>query len=303
MNIIVTGATGLIGRQLMPQLISYYLNANFIIISRSVKIDFLKNEKNITIINLDILNSSSQEIENVYKKFNPELFIHLAWYTHHSDYLTSNINLDWISKTKMLINAFYKNGGVKFFGLGSCIEYDWSSESPFDINKTQLSGNNTVYGNAKIEIYNFLKKINKPFIWFRIFFVFGPNQSESRLIPSLIKSYINKEKKFTANLKIKRDYISTFEISKQIILIIKTNYIGAINICSGKSFYINEISKIISKNFENNLILLENNDKNEIIDFYGSQNELLKYYSDYNYKNIEVDLIKTVLSYNYLCKK
>jgi UDP-glucuronate decarboxylase len=302
-KILVTGVTGIIGKELFPKLISKFSDSVFIIITRNFDSVSFKNFKNFKIIELDILKSSNQEIEKAFIEYKPDLFIHLAWYTHHKDYLSSKINLDWVSKTKILIDFFYDYGGLRFVGLGSCIEYDWTSQFPFDVKNTKLFGNNTLYGESKIEIYNYLKDRGKAFVWLRVFFVFGPNQSETRLIPSLINSYINDEKIFKTNLMIKRDFISTYEISRQICLILKTDLNGAINICSGKSYYIKQLSEIIGKKFKNKLKLIEKEDNNQIVDFYGSQNELLEYYPKYEYNSIEKDLIKTVNHYKTKCKK
>ena len=56
----------------------------------------------------------------------------------------------------ILIDEFYKSGGVKFIGIGTSLEYDWAYPSPFYENKSLVSGNNWKYGQAKLNIFKHL---------------------------------------------------------------------------------------------------------------------------------------------------
>ena len=227
MNIIISGATGLIGQQLVSKIIHNYNNPKLLILGIdkfNYKIDDIEYE------NINLLDFNLNYLNNVFNSFKPELFFHLAWNTNHTDYLVSDENALWEKSTKQLIDMFYKCGGKKFIGVGSSIEYDWSYPSPMDEFKTPLS-NQYPYSISKLNVLKYLKEKGKKFVWGRVFFVFGPNQSNTRLIPKVISNALYGKPELSIVGDLERDYLSTFEIANQLIMLEKANCNGEFNIC------------------------------------------------------------------------
>tara|TARA_B100000003_G_scaffold184481_1_gene178143 strand:- start:114 stop:929 length:816 start_codon:yes stop_codon:yes gene_type:complete len=105
------------------------------------------------------------------------------------------------------------------------------------------------YGKTKLLSENYIiKKIkNKNYCIGRIFSMTNKNQRRNYLIPDLKNKCKLKKKIKLNNLNHFRDFISLDDISKIIIILLKKNYKGVINIGTGKATYLKDISKIIFK--------------------------------------------------------
>jgi nucleoside-diphosphate-sugar epimerase len=291
--IFISGSSGIIGKQLTKQLYLTYPNAIIYEICR-------KNENNNPYcIELDLLNTISVKIDALFNKYKPVLFFHLAWCTNHSDYLISDENIKWEQITINLINSFYNSGGQKFIGIGSSIEYDWKYPSPFNELNSNLNGNSWTYGKSKINIFNYLTNIpNISFQWDRVFFVFGPGQSKNRLIPLIINNAINNSEPLSINMKLGRDYISTFEIAKQISMMSTTSYSGSLNICSGKSMLLGDLVSKIETITQKKVSISSNEyiDNFDVQNISGCQDIIKSYFPHYIYSesDFEKDLKQTI---------
>jgi nucleoside-diphosphate-sugar epimerase len=139
------------------------------------------------------------------------------------------------------------------------------------------------------------------YLWCRVFFVFGPGQQKTRLIPQIIKNVISQKGELLINTNLVRDYLSTFEISKQILLMSQSNFSGPLNICSGKGKSIGEIVKLIEDIIGRRAIISDKkfDDKFEVQILCGCQKEILDYFPDYEYdkKKLTKDLRTTVNYY------
>lgn len=295
MIIFITGSTGIIGKQLVKQLYLTYPTAAIYEISRK-NVNVEKNH-----IELDLLNTNYIKVEAIFNHYKPSLFFHLAWCTNHSNYLVSEENILWEKATVNLINSFYNSGGHKFIGIGSSIEYDWNYLSPYNEFNSKLNGNNWLYGKSKINIFNYLSNIpNISFQWDRIFFVFGPGQSENRLIPLIINNALNNSEPLSVNLNLGRDYISTFEISRQISMMSTTSYCGSLNICSGKSTLLGDLVSKIETITRKKVTISSNEFKDnfDVQNISGCQDVIKLYFSDYKYSEDDfVNDLKETIEY------
>ena len=296
MRILVTGSNGIIGSEVLNQLKLFYPKADIYQINRK------KNENNDKSFSIDLLNVNNEEISKILNSIRPNLLFHLAWYTDHKDYLTSNLNKSWEIATINLINAFYNSGGEKFIGLGSSIEYDWNFQSPFKENSIHLNGNKWPYGEAKKNVFKYLNSLKGiSFQWDRVFFVFGPGQNKTRLIPLIIDNAINGGAPLKVNLNLRRDYISTYEIGKQVTMMSTCNHIGSINICSGNSPSLKEIVLIIEDIIKRGVSISKEKylDKFENEDISGSIDAIHKFYPSYLYDSNKLrnDLVETIKYY------
>ena len=299
MKILITGSNGIIGQQLLSQLLDVYPIAEFVIINRKTPTVLITER--IKSIEIDILSIDKTQADLIFTSIRPELFFHLAWDTGHSNYLETIDNVKWESTTITLINSFYSSGGKRFVGLGSSIEYDWAFNSPFK-EISSPTGSKWLYGQSKLAIYNHLASLsNISYLWCRVFFVFGPGQSKTRLVPIIINNALNGGNALTINLELKRDYISTFEISRQIILMQQTNYSGAVNICSGRAIKLGDIISCISDITKTKITLNSINyqDGFEIEKLEGSIELINQYYNYYTYSvdNFCDDIKKTIDCY------
>lgn len=300
MKILITGSNGIIGQQLLAELLKSYPFAEFVLINR--KPSMVIEKRKIESIEIDLLTTTIKQIEPVFERTRPELFFHLAWDTSHGDYLTTLDNTKWEKISILLINNFYKAGGKKFIGIGSSIEYNWNHESPFDEKISPLGGNKWLYAQSKLNVFKYLSdQKNISYLWCRVFFVFGPHQSKLRLLPLIINNALFDGQPLSLNLKLKRDYISTFEIARQIVMMQKTDYSGAVNICSGRAVEIKYIVDCIAGITKSPVRLspVTYQDGFEIECLSGSTELINQYYKDYSYSldDFYSDIKKTIRCY------
>jgi len=244
-KILVTGANGYIGSHVIKLLIEkdYEIHA----ISRFIKEDNIQN--NIYWHKIDILKTN--DIEDLMYRVKPTFLIHLAWKIGSGLKHESNENHDWLEESKTLVSSFYKSGGKRILVSGTCAEYDWKHENLTE-NITPLNPL-TNYGKVKNKFFNFLDSYcsvnNYSFIWPRIFFSFGPNQNENSLVPFVIKKLMNNKVVNTTEAQQKYDYLYIEDIALAIVLLLESNYDGAVNISSGKTTKLKKIINTIAEHF------------------------------------------------------
>lgn len=299
MNILVTGSNGIIGQQVLFKILDRYPTARVYLLNRRLLAGY--DSEKVSYIGLDLLAASSSELRNVLEQIKPDLLFHCAWDTGHKDYLTNPDNLKWEHASKNLIDIFYVVGGKRFIGIGSSIEYDWKSGSIFDEINSSMDENGWLYGKSKLNVFLHLQALKKSYLWCRVFFVFGPGQDKTRLVPVLINNALDGGGELNVNLNMKRDYISTFEIANQIIMMTETEYCGAVNICSGSAIGLGQLVKIIERSTNLKIQLSAtayvDNFENDSIE--GGTEIIHQYYPNYSYSNDKLiaDLEKTIISF------
>ena len=99
-------------------------------------------------------------------------------------------------------------------------------------------------------------------IWFRIFYAFGFEQRKNSLIPYLISSFKNNKIPKIKNIKNANDFIYIKDIVTAFEKALKlNNFIGVINLGSGKSISVLNICKIIEKKLNGTTIISNNINK------------------------------------------
>jgi nucleoside-diphosphate-sugar epimerase len=200
MNVLITGASGFIGTNLLKKL---SINKRYKILTLSRKKTFYKPSKNIKNLKSD-LDLSPSSISLI-KIFSPQIIIHLAW-QDIPDYSKKNSQINFL-KQKSFFEKIYKIKSIKkIIVTGSCSEHR---------NKHHLTSE--FFVNSKLKIKKLIKKQNKNLVWLKLFFVFGKKQRKNSLIPFLISS-IKKNKL----VKLKKpntinDFIHVNDVSKFIL--------------------------------------------------------------------------------------
>jgi nucleoside-diphosphate-sugar epimerase len=260
-GIYLTGATGFVGRHILSELIAqgYYIHC---LISGKNFIDELRHPQ-VQYIEIDFLEEGFEStIDTFFSKQAADCIIHSAWYTEHEDYLSNSINLQWVKSSKTLIDAFYRHGGKRFVGLGTCIEYDFMyiNNKPIAI-QTPLKGN-TLYAKSKIEVFNHLTKLQKEnninFVWARLFFIYGPYDKKERLIPYIYQQMVANHQAIPRFGGVVRDYIYVNDLVKQLVTLAHSPYQGAINLGTEGGYKIQDIFETVGKIMSKRHLVVKN---------------------------------------------
>jgi dTDP-6-deoxy-L-talose 4-dehydrogenase (NAD+) len=244
-KVLVTGANGFLGRQLLKSLIQADIKVCVVVrsgLSQSLRDGGFMGE---IIETPDIFLESADWWVHVFKGV--DVVVHSAWYLNPQNYLHSEVNLDCLAGTIVMAKAAKEAKIKKFVGIGTCLEYDLS-EKYLTIN-TRLSPT-TLYGSSKLSAYLILKSLfstsNVEFSWCRLFSLFGDGDKESRLAGYIIRQIRDSKRvELTSGTQI-RDYLDVSVAAQKIIDVALGDKRSAINICSGEGISIRKFAEKIA---------------------------------------------------------
>lgn len=249
-KVLITGATGFIGSQIVSELLRRGYEVHSLVYPAPVS-----EQKGLFQYAMNLMDSET--IKKFLSEHKFENLIHLAWYVGPKCHV-HNLNMDWNIATLNLLNAFVENGGKCFLGAGTCSEYEYKygylleDETPTDPQ--------TLYGNSKHAIFNIAKVFCKQngcrFKWPRIFNLYGPNEKLQRLMPSVINSCLNGEDVKVSDCLKFQDYLHVEDTARGIVDVFESDLEGAVNICSGKPVQLREIVNKIAEltDFKGNIL-------------------------------------------------
>jgi len=246
MKVLLTGASGFIGRHVLGRLKKH--NIDTIVAGRNLP----DNVSPADFIQIDMLEHS--DFVGLVAESGATHLLHLAWYTEHGKYWSSPLNIRWVEATTRLVDGFCLSNGKKVVVAGTCAEYDWS----FGYCREDITPLNpdTLYGIAKDSTRRLVMAIcaqyKIPCAWGRIFLPYGQGENCRRLIPSLIEVFQGKKTPFKVNATAFRDFLHADDLAEGFMKLLLTDATGAYNICSGQPVQIGELVRHIAELYDAN---------------------------------------------------
>ena len=226
-RVLLTGASGLIGRQTVRPL----EEAGFTLVaaSRARGDDLLTDP------------------DGVVARAGADHLIHLAW-ADGPDRWHGAENLDWVGASLRLLSAFAAAGGRRAVMAGSCAEYDWNGEGHLAEDAPLRPA--TLYGAAKaatgMAAMAGAGTLGVSLAWARIFFAYGPGEPEGRLFGDLIRGLAaGREVACTDGLQ-RRDFLHTEDIGRALVAVLQSPIEGPVNIGSGAAVAVREMIEAIA---------------------------------------------------------
>lgn len=242
MRVLLTGASGFLGRYVLSQLV--HREIDVVVVGRSCPAGFRGDFKQADLLQI-------ADYADLIRWTRPTHLMHLAWYAEHGEYWTSPLNLRWAEASVRLVEAFCAAGGEKVVAAGSCAEYDWSCG--YCREDTTPLKPVSMYGTAKDACRRLLAAVcgiqQVPFAWGRIFLSYGQGEDNRRLIPSLVEVFQGKRLPFGVNASAYRDFLHADDVASGFIRLLLSDAEGSYNISSGRPTQIIEVVHAIATAF------------------------------------------------------
>ncbi len=248
-RILLTGASGFVGKQVLKSLAKEDVSIR--VITRGAQDHFFAQYENISevIHTNNLFTESNIWYEEVCQDV--DIIIHVAWYAEPGKYLESPLNLECLAGTLNFAKSACKQGIKKFVGVGTCFEYDLTNSSPLDINAPLNP--QFLYSIAKVNAFLLLSKYfkneNIDFLWTRIFYLYGEDEDERRLVAVLRKKLsLGESVDLTSGTQI-RDFLDVKIAGSMISSAAMGMNVGPFNVCSGEGQSIRELAENIADEY------------------------------------------------------
>ena len=235
-RVLLTGATGLIGRHCLPTLLAQGYEVHTV--STRAASTHLPG---VHAHQADLLDPS--QLATLLASVQPSHLLHLAWYTQPGAYWTSLENIRWVQASLGLLQAFAAHGGRRVVMAGSCAEYDWSyGYCTEHITPLQPA---TVYGKAKHALQlledAFAKQAQISAAWGRLFFLYGPHEYPDRLVAAVTRALLQGQPARCSHGNQIRDFLYVQDAADAFVALLTSDVRGAVNIGSGTPIALKQI--------------------------------------------------------------
>jgi nucleoside-diphosphate-sugar epimerase len=231
MKVIVTGASGYIGRHTLSPLLDS--GCEVYAISQRSNVDF-DWPRGVRVLTLDLFDDAARQ--KAFAEISAHWLLHLAWYAEHGKFWEAQENIAWLSLSIRMLGEFAQHGGQRVVVSGTCAEYRWDGE-PCREASTPLEPR-SLYGLCKVTLFRFLQaaapRLRLTFAWGRIFLLYGSTESEGRLIAATARALLEGRPALCTHGEQIRDFLHVEDVARALVRILTSTVNGPVNIGSGE---------------------------------------------------------------------
>lgn len=241
MRVMVTGATGFVGRHVVNELLAR--GHTVVAIARDIKrAREMPWFDRVGFIQCDLHESFQPLLQ---PECLPDAIVHLAWpgLPNYRDFfhISKNLPADLV-----FLEAAVKSGVPHLLIAGTCLEYGMQYGPLSEEMETRPT---TPYGFAKDALRKALQLLQKesPFAlqWMRLFYVYGEGQNRNSLLAQLDCAIDERQPVFNMSAGDQlRDYLPIQEVAEKFVLALESPQMdGIVNCCSGKPISVLDLVK------------------------------------------------------------
>jgi nucleoside-diphosphate-sugar epimerase len=231
--VLVTGATGFIGRHCLGRLsaedceihaVSRHPDASAAIAPQGERVRWHK---------ADLRDPAAARW--LILAIRPSHLLHLAWEATPRIYGSSPENLRWLEAGVAMVAAFGEAGGRRFVGAGSSAEYECGHQRCIeDLTPIRPA---TIYGKCKAAMLLAVEAAAQHHdfsaAWGRIFLPYGPGDPPGRLIPGVLAALDRQQPVETTHGHQLRDFVFAPDAADLLVRLMFSPEPGSFNIASG----------------------------------------------------------------------
>lgn len=235
-RVLLTGATGFIGRHVVSGLLARGYQVHAVASSAggmpSAEVEWHR---------CDLLLPGAAETLAAHVRATH--LVHFAWYVEPGAFWTSPENLRWVGASLALLRAFRENGGERAVLAGTCAEYEWGHDVCREA-ETPLSPA-TLYGACKFAVQQagsaYARQTGMSLAWGRIFLLYGPYEPPGRLVSSVATALLKGEPASCSRGTQMRDLLHVQDVADAFVAVLESGLEGPVNIGSGVPVALSEV--------------------------------------------------------------
>jgi nucleoside-diphosphate-sugar epimerase len=244
-RVLLTGATGFLGRQVLAALATAGHEVHAVARHRGAE------ATGVIWHEADLLTGCE-----LVTQVDAEILVHLAWYAEHQTFWTSVENVRWVEASLALLRAFARTGGRRAVIAGSCAEYEWSREI---YPETAPLAPATLYGAAKHGLHvvarSLCRQLDVELAWARLFFLYGPFEAPGRFVPSLVLHLLRGEPTPMTEGTQRRDFLHSADAGSAFAALADSDLTGPFNVASGQALELRDLAWEIARRLDREELL------------------------------------------------
>jgi nucleoside-diphosphate-sugar epimerase len=242
-RVLITGASGFIGRHCLPLLVAkgYEVHA---LSRRRLPAMALPG---VFWHEFDLLGPGCAA--KLFSEVRPECLLHLAWHAVPGKFWEARENIEWVRASLEVLCAFADNGGERMVAAGSCAEYDSSAGECKEATTPLLPA--TLYGVSKHALEMILhassRQTSLSSAWGRIFFLYGPYEHPSRLVAYVVQSLLGGKPALCSEGRQVMDFMHVEDVASAFVALLESAVQGPVNIGSGNPVAVRDVLREIGQ--------------------------------------------------------
>ncbi len=240
-RVLVTGASGFIGRRVIDRLVESGLEVHATHVEPSPP-----PLPTVRWHEVDLLSCRLDAVREI----GATDLLHLAWYAEHGKFWRSPENLSWVAASLALVRAFQEGGGRRATFVGTCAEYDWGSTGLLKETVTPLRPS-TLYGVAKDALRRLVEayavEAGLSWAWGRVFFLYGPGEDPRRFVGSVVHNLLTKRMAPMSHGRQVRDFLHVDDVARALVALADSDVQGPVNIASGVPTTLAEVAEVVRR--------------------------------------------------------
>jgi nucleoside-diphosphate-sugar epimerase len=229
--VVVTGASGFIGRQVLASLKGTPYDV--VAVARRGRSDLTEAVEWRT---LDLMRQGAAD--ELFASVKPDALMHLAWGAGSPTYRTDEANRLWADASSALVSSFYRHGGRRVIFAGTSAEH-------------QPDGARSLYARSKIQAVEAMlahaRSAGGSFAWGRIFLPYGPYDAPHRLIPEVVSALLAGRVTHCSPGSQIRDFVYVSDVADAMVDLLRSEREGPVDIGTGVGSSVRHVAETIGR--------------------------------------------------------